>query len=153
MATPKPQPSRAIAVIPSNVCDIPMPEAAVTSVATSATGTTLTDSAVDFVAKGIRPGFTLYSATSGSAAIVKSVATHVLTLETTITVGAADAYQVYASTGNNDGCVLYVGIQGDLAVLTAAGDTVTFVGIVGFVPVNVKRVLTASSAAAIIALW
>jgi len=58
-------------------------------------------------------------------------------------------------TGNN-GCVLYVGGDGDVRVTTAGGDTVTFVGLSAgtFVPVQVIRVwATGTNATDIVALW
>jgi len=54
------------------------------------------------------------------------------------------------------GCVLYVGGFGDVRVLTAGGDDVTFVGINGgtFVPVQVLRVFaTNTTATSIVAMW
>ena len=56
----------------------------------------------------------------------------------------------------NKGCVLYVGAGGDLKVLTAGGDEVTFVGFPtgGFLPVQVVRVFaTDTTAASVLALW
>ena len=56
----------------------------------------------------------------------------------------------------NNGCVLYVGIGGDLRVLTAGGDDVVFTGFPdgGFLPVNVVRVFTTNTtASSIVALW
>ena len=58
-------------------------------------------------------------------------------------------------TGNN-GCVLYVGVAGDVKVTTAGGDDVTFTGILAgsFIPVQVVKVFaTGTSASNIIALW
>lgn len=58
-------------------------------------------------------------------------------------------------SGNN-GCVLYIGGDGDVKVTTAGGDTVTFVGLTAgsFVPVQVVRVWsTGTNATDIIALW
>lgn len=58
-------------------------------------------------------------------------------------------------SGNN-GCVLYVGGDGDVRVTTAGGDTVTFVGLTAgsFVPVQVLRVwVTGTTATDILALW
>ena len=52
--------------------------------------------------------------------------------------------------------MLYVGTGGNLRVLTAGGDDVTFAGFPngGFLPVNVVRVyLTGTSASDILALW
>ena len=60
------------------------------------------------------------------------------------------------SGGVNDGCVLYVGIGGDLTVITTGQDTVTFVNIQDgtFIPVQVLRVLsTGTTALNIVALW
>jgi hypothetical protein len=53
-------------------------------------------------------------------------------------------------------CVLYVGVTGDVRVLTEGNDDVTFVGFQGgnFIPVNVVRVFaTGTSATNIVALW
>ncbi len=58
-------------------------------------------------------------------------------------------------TGNN-GCVLYVGGDGDVKVTTVGGDEVTFVGLSAgtFVPVQVIRVwATGTNATDIVALW
>lgn len=60
------------------------------------------------------------------------------------------------SAGASDSCVLYVGIGGSLAVITAGGDSVVFSNIQSgsFIPVNVVRVLvTGTTANNIIALW
>ena len=58
-------------------------------------------------------------------------------------------------TGNN-GCVLYVGGAGNLAVTTAGGDTLIFFGLLAgtFVPVQVVRVWASDTTATnIVALW
>ena len=56
----------------------------------------------------------------------------------------------------NNGCVLYVGVTGNVRVLTAGGNDITFEGIPGgtFMPVQVLRVFnTNTTATSIIALW
>lgn len=56
----------------------------------------------------------------------------------------------------NNGCVLYVGAGGNLRVLTAGGDDVTFTGIQNgeFLPVNVVKVFSTNTTASdILALW
>jgi len=56
----------------------------------------------------------------------------------------------------NSGCTLYVGVGGDLRVLTSGNDDVIFTGILpgSFLPVNVLRVYaTSTTASQIIALW
>jgi len=58
-------------------------------------------------------------------------------------------------TGNN-GCVLYVGVAGDLKVKTIGGDDVVFTGVLAgsFIPVQVLRVFaTGTTATNIVALW
>ena len=51
-------------------------------------------------------------------------------------------------------CVLYIGTLGDIRVLTADNDDVTFVGVSGFFPVQVVRVFaTGTTAGDIVALW
>lgn len=56
----------------------------------------------------------------------------------------------------NNGCVLYVGVGGDLRVMTVGGDEVTFYNIQdgSFLPVQVLRVYaTGTTATNIVALW
>lgn len=49
---------------------------------------------------------------------------------------------------------LYVGTAGNLAVVTVGGSTVTLVGISGWVPIRVARVLaTGTTASDIVVLW
>ncbi len=58
-------------------------------------------------------------------------------------------------SGNN-GCVLYIGGDGDVKVTTTGGDDVTFIGLLAgtFFPVQVTRVwATGTTATNIIALW
>lgn len=69
----------------------------------------------------------------------------------------SDTVNIPAVTGGtNNGCVLYVGGDGNLRVTTIGGDTVTFVGVLAgtFLPVQVLRVLsTGTTATNIVALW
>jgi hypothetical protein len=57
--------------------------------------------------------------------------------------------------GDDQPCVLYVGVAGDLKVKTAGNNTVVFKNVpVGFLPVQVKQVFaTGTAASEIIALW
>lgn len=49
---------------------------------------------------------------------------------------------------------LWVGGFGNVAVVTVGGDTVTFTGVSGLLPVRVKRVLaTGTTATGIVAVW
>jgi hypothetical protein len=69
----------------------------------------------------------------------------------------SDTVNIPAVTGGtNNGCVLYVGGDGDLKVTTIGGDDVTFVGVLAgtFLPVQVLRVWsTGTTATDIVALW
>jgi hypothetical protein len=62
---------------------------------------------------------------------------------------------VGGGAGVNNGCVLYVGVAGDLKVTTAGTDDITFKNVpVGFFPVQVVKVFaTGTAASEIIALW
>jgi hypothetical protein len=68
-----------------------------------------------------------------------------------------DIPSVSAQDGKgNNGCVLYIGGSGNLAVITVGGDTVTFNSVIAgtFIPVQVLRVLaTGTTATNILALW
>tara|TARA_R110002167_G_scaffold102276_4_gene265523 strand:+ start:2629 stop:2889 length:261 start_codon:yes stop_codon:yes gene_type:complete len=58
--------------------------------------------------------------------------------------------------GESNGCILYIGTGGDLQVVTAAGNTVIFVGVAGgtFLPVQVLQVISTSTTATdILACW
>lgn len=60
------------------------------------------------------------------------------------------------SGGVSNGCVLYVGTGGDLAVVTVGGDSVVFANVQdgSFLPIQVLRVkATGTNASNIIALW
>jgi hypothetical protein len=56
---------------------------------------------------------------------------------------------------NNVGCVLYVGTGGDLDVVTVAGNEVTLTNVQdgAFIPIQVLKVLSSSTASDILALW
>jgi len=65
----------------------------------------------------------------------------------------ADSANAYSK---NNGCVLYVGVGGNVKVLTAGGDEVTFQNLNNgqFVPVQVVKVFaTDTTATGLIALW
>ena len=58
-------------------------------------------------------------------------------------------------SGNN-GCLIYVGGAGNVAVVTIGGDSITFVGVVAgtFLPVLISQVMsTDTTATSILALW
>ena len=82
----------------------------------------------------------------------------VLSLNLDVILLSGDFYELYSGTnmsGTIEPCVLYVGIGGDLSVVTAGGDSVSFIAVPAgsFIPVHVIRVGTLTTANRIIALW
>lgn len=151
------QVSRALPVIPSDDTNIPMPSLILQGIASSASPFKLIDNTVDFIALGVQVGDTAYANVLGAMVTNVDSAT-VLTLNLDIISGGGDAYDLYSGTnmsGTIEPCVLYVGIGGAVEVVTAGGDTANFVNIPSgsFLPVQVVRVLTGTSANKIIALW
>ena len=68
--------------------------------------------------------------------------------------GAADKYVMYNAP--TSGCVLYIGVTGDVKVKTASGNDVVFTGVPAgsFMPVQVTQVFaTGTTATNIVALW
>ena len=151
------QVSRALHVTPSDDTNIPMPSLILAGITSSASPFKLIDNTVDFIALGVQVGDTVYANALGAMVTNVDSAT-VLTLNLDIILGAADDYLLYSGTnmsGTIEPCVLYVGIGGDLSVVTAGGDNVSFIAVPAgsFIPVHVVRVLTSTTANRIIALW
>lgn len=152
------QVSRALNVIKSNATNIPMPSLITSSVTTSTVTDKLVDSTIDFVALGVQIGDTVYNTTSSLAATITNVdsATQ-LTLNLDIMV-SGDSYILYSGTnmaGSIEPCVLYVGVGGDLDVITAGGDNIVFLNVPtgSFFPVQVIKVQDTTTATNIVALW
>ena len=121
----------------------------------SVTASRLVDSTKNFNALQIPLGSIVYNTTDGSAALVTAIASNTsLTLSANIFTATSKNYAIYAP--NDAPCVLYIGGAGNLRVLTAGGDDVTFTGVLAgsYLPVQVQRVFaTGTSATNIIAIW
>lgn len=65
------------------------------------------------------------------------------------------ASQIQDSNGNNIYPILYIGGAGNVVVITASGETITFTAVpVGTIlPINVQQVLTTSTATNIVGLY
>jgi len=151
------QVSRALHVTPSDDTNIPMPSLILQGTASSSSPFKLIDNTVDFIALGVQVGDTVYANALGAMVTNVDSAT-VLSLNLDIISGGGDAYELYSGTnmsGTIEPSVLYVGVGGDVSVITAGGDNVTFAGVQSgsFLPVHVIRVLTLTTASKIIALW
>jgi hypothetical protein len=161
MAYQRLQVGRALGVIPNDDVNIPN-VAAVTTTGTSTTPAgpnSIKDTTVgvDFVAQGVKVGDVLV--TSAGSRKVTSVNTNELLLnsEGTTSVPSGTAYTIYSQVDNpNNGCTLYVGLAGNLKVLTVGGDEIQFTGVPtgSFLPVHVLKVFaTGTDAQNIVALW
>ena len=153
------QPSRAIAVIPSDSINIPVPGIITNGTNTSGVATTLTDAGQDFTnattnANGynISGGDVVISA-AGVICEIASVdsATQLTLLAPGIAAGTYDIYKGnYQITGESGGFTLFVGTGGPastLKITTVAGQDVTLLNIPdsSFIPIQVQRVWAATT--------
>lgn len=157
MAYQKLQVERALEVIPSDTINIPNVSGAVLSGTTTEAAPAanqLVDGDKEFtLIKGLI-GSIVYL-TGGVATVTGIINDTTLALSAGVAdTGATEAYTIYSDA--NQGCVLYTGAGGDIKVLTAGNDEVTFTGTAAgaFIPVQVKRVFaTPAPPEGIIALW
>ena len=130
MAYQKLQASRALEVFANNDIDIPNPAMlAISSTTTGSIPGKLVDANGDFIDKGVNIGDIIYNTTTSSSSKVTAVdsATE-LSITGSFNLGAN--YNLYATIDTpNNGCVLYVGVTGDVKLITSGGDTVTLVGV------------------------
>ena len=161
------QPSSAIAVIPSDSINIPVPGIITNGTNTSGVATTLTDAGQDFTnattnANGynISGGDVVISA-AGVICEIASVdsATQLTLLAPGIAAGTYDIYKGnYQILGESEGFTLFVGTGGPATVLriqTLTGQDVSLLNIPdsSFIPIQVQRVwATTTTCSNIIAL-
>ena len=155
MAYQKLQVSRGLGVVTSDTVNIPNPAAVAAASTTDGAGAgKLIDSTVDFTALNIRVGDIVYTAAIAATVTAIDSATQ---LSVSTAIPTLTAYTIYSqSTNPSNGCVLYVGVAGDVRVLTADGDDITLktVGAGSFLPVQTLKVFaTDTTATDIIALW
>jgi hypothetical protein len=153
------QPSSAIAVIPSDTINIPVPGIITSGTNTSGVATTLTDAGQDFTnattnANGynISGGDVVISA-AGVICEIASVdsATQLTLLAPGIAAGAYDIYKGnYQIQGESEGFTLFVGTGGPATVLriqTVTGQDVSLLNVPdsSFIPIQVQRVWAATT--------
>ena len=148
MATQKLQVSTAIAVITSNDANVPFPALSQSGTNTSIAANRLINSSADFVTANVTTGDIVYNIYDQTAAtVVEVLSATTLKLNADIFTATSKAYAVYKG-GENDGCVLYIGVTGNLRVTTAGGNDVTFNAVpVGFFPVQVLKVWSSGTGA------
>jgi len=163
MATPKPQPSRALQVIPSPFNNIPNPALQIASgtVVDLLEGNIFVcDETVDFLAIGLKAGDIVYVPSAPGAATVTAVidsnsfSFNVPHDPLAPPVPINLPYKLYNGEDNNQGCVLYVGTDGSVETITAGGDVAIYtnIGAGTIIPVQTIAV-TGGSASDIVALW
>lgn len=163
------QPTQAITVIPSDAINIPEPGSYLTG-GNTGTGTTLTTAGAKFLGT-FNAGNTGYSNRVAAGDVVYQGTTIVTVVsvdsDTQLTVSApglaGGTYEIYRGNGGaqtqlpagNEGFSLFVGTAGNLAVIPASStDTVVLKNVPdsSFIPLQVARVLSATTAADIVAL-
>ena len=162
------QPTQAITVIPSDTINIPEPGSYLTGNNTG-TGTTLTTAGAKFLGT-FNAGNTGYSNRVAAGDVVYKGTTIVTVVsvdsDTQLTVSAAlttGTYEIYRGNGGaqtqllagNEGFSLFVGTGGNIAVIPASTtDTVILKNVPdsSFIPLQVARVLSSTTAADIVAL-
>jgi hypothetical protein len=164
------QPTQAITVIKSDTINIPEPGSYLTG-GNTGTGTTLTTAGAKFLGT-FNAGNTGYSNRVAAGDVVYQGTTIVtvvsvdsdtqLTVSDTLTGGGA-TYEIYRGNGGaqtqlpagNEGFSLFVGTAGNLAVIPASStDTVVLNNVPdsSFIPLQVTRVVAATTASNIVAL-
>lgn len=156
MGYQKLQVQRAIGVIPQDGVPVPSPSGIKRSSSnTSVVVNQLVDAAANFISAGVLPGDVIYNTTTSTSTIVMTVVNATtIVVKDDIFLATPNAYSIY-SPATGDGPVLYVGIGGDLNVVTDGGDTVLFENVQGgtFLPVMVKEVKSSfTTAQGIVAL-
>lgn len=155
MSTQKLQVGRALAVIPSSTIDIPFPAVAVSGTASvGSNATTLVNTGATFITSGVKVGDIIYNTSANTVSQVTGINNQTTLLIRGSAFAAGNNYVIYQGD-NNSGCVLYIGVGGNLAVETTGGDQVTLLNVVSgqFIPVQVMKVLTTTTATNILALW
>ncbi|QGH72919.1 MAG: hypothetical protein [Podoviridae sp. ctrTa16] len=157
MANQKLQVGRALAVLPNDSVNIPFPDVITSGAVTAIAPYRLIDAAAAFITNGVTIGSIVLNAINpnAGATVSRVVSETELELSFDIFTNPGEAFSVYFGD-NDNGCVLYVGTGGDVAVITVGGDNVVFKNLASgqFVPVQVLRVKsTDTTASDIIALW
>ncbi len=157
MAYQKLQTTAALSVLSTDNANIPTYNVVESGTATSIVASQLVDSTGLFVTNGVKAGDVVYNNVTLQAATVMTVVNQTtVILNANIFTVIGEAYTLYSQNVDGNSCVLYVGTGGNLRVITAGGQDVTFNGILGgtFLPVQVLKVFqTGTTATNLIALW
>ena len=161
MSVFKSQFSRALKVIPSDNANIPFINVVKQGTTTGVQVSKLKDNNGNFIVNNVAIGDIVYNTTTSLAATVVSLQdSTTVFLNANIFLAAGDSYVIYqasAQTGiGNEGCCLYVGGAGNIAVTTIGDDVITFNAVPAgtILQVQVYRLsATGTTATNINALW
>jgi len=160
MAYQRLQVGRALGVIPSDTINIPNVAATRTSGTSTAptgpTGNFLADSTKNFPELGVKVG-DIVVAGNDIYTVTGLVGNTFVEISGSADISSGVSYTIYSQADNpSNGCTLYVGLAGNLKVLTVGGDEIQFTGVPtgSFLPVHVLKVFaTGTDAQNIVALW
>jgi len=152
MAYQKLQTYQAIQVIKDDNIVIPAPNQVARGTTNGTGAGLLIDSSAKFLTTA-SVGDVIYNTSDNTITTVLAIDSDIQ-LQVGTTFAAVKNYTIY-SQGLNEGCILYVGGDGNVVVETVAGNEVTFTGIVAgtFMPVQVLKVKANTTATDIIAMW
>lgn len=146
----------ALNIVKSDDANIPFPNVVESGVTGSVSVNQLEDVTGQFVTLKVQVGdVVVNNSTNVSATITRVLSETNLLINANIFTVSGVSYTLYAQNGK-EGCVLYIGTGGNLRVLTASGQDVTFANILGgtFLPVQVLKVFrTGTVASDFVALW
>lgn len=162
MSVFKSQFSRAIDAYKSDDAIIPNPALFVrSSVNTDKDAFRLIDNNAEFISfSKVYQGDVVYNNSTQQSATVEQVESEVsLILNANIFPDADVPYSIYnmspqANIGNT-GCYLYIGVVGDVNVVTIGGDIVNFLSVPSgtTLPIQVRQLLASTTATSVLALW
>lgn len=147
----------ALNIYKSDNANIPIPAVVTSGTGVAPVANELEDNVTGvFITKNVQTGDVVFNTTTGeSATVVLVINEENLILNANIFTGAVNSYVIY-SQNTKEACVLYIGTGGNLRVLTASGQDVTFANVLGgtFLPVQVLKVFSeGTSASNFVALW
>lgn len=157
MADLKLQAHRAIPIVPSDTINIPQAGRSVSNGTTTSLGSganDLIDSAATFTDGSVSVGDVVHDETNGVIDTISAIVDdNNLTLTSGTAVADAASYKIYDKT--TDDCSWYVGVSGDVQVLTVGGDTILLTAVpVGWQPLQIRRVdSTNTTATNMVAGW
>lgn len=157
MASEKLQVARAIDVNPADGVKVPNPAKRISSgQTTNGAADKLIDSNANFTNGTYTQGDIIYNTTDGTAAEIVAIdsATQLSISDNIFSVSPKN-YVIYEGDYEG-GCVLYVGVGGNVRVVTVGGDDVTFQNLNNgqFVPVHIREVYdTGTTSLGLIAMW